>query len=104
VLDDWFVKTVRPRLKGKAFIMRYADDAVIGCERAEDADRIMKVLALRFAKYGLMIHPEKTRLIDFTEPEDGVGKGAVGRGTKDRQETVEQVDTSDNRPVPEEPG
>jgi retron-type reverse transcriptase len=50
---------------------RYADDVVIGCERKEDADRIMKVLALRFAKYGLTIHPEKTRLIDFTEP----GKG-----------------------------
>jgi group II intron reverse transcriptase/maturase len=75
VLDDWFVKTVKPRLKGKAFMVRYADDAVIGCERAEDADRIMKVLALRFTKYGLTIHPEKTRLIDFTEPEDGAGKG-----------------------------
>jgi group II intron reverse transcriptase/maturase len=75
VLDGWFVKTVRPRLKGKAFMVRYADDAVIGCEKAEDAERIMKVLALRFAKYGLTIHPEKTRLIDFTEPEGGVGKG-----------------------------
>jgi hypothetical protein len=75
VLDDWFVKVVRPRLKGKAFMVRYADDAVIGCERAEDAERIMKVLALRFAKYGLTIHPEKTRLIDFSKPEDGAGKG-----------------------------
>jgi hypothetical protein len=55
--------------------VRYADDAVIGCEQAEDAERIMKVLALRFAKYGLTIHPEKTRLIDFSEPEDGVRNG-----------------------------
>ncbi|MDR1306611.1 MAG: hypothetical protein LBK74_03440, partial [Treponema sp.] len=75
VLDGWFVKEVQPRMEGRAFMVRYADDAVIGCERAEDADRIMKVLALRFAKYGLTIHPEKTRLIDFTGPEDGSGKG-----------------------------
>jgi group II intron reverse transcriptase/maturase len=75
VLDDWFVTVVQPRLKGKAFMVRYAEDAVIGCEQTEDAERIMKVLALRFAKYGLTIHPEKTKLIDFTEPGDGTGKG-----------------------------
>jgi hypothetical protein len=75
VLDGWFVKEVQPRMKGRAFMVRYADDAVIGCERKEDADRIMKVLALRFAKYGLTIHPEKTRLIDFTDPGNGERKG-----------------------------
>jgi hypothetical protein len=101
-------------------MVRYADDAVIGCEKAEDAERIMKVLTLRFAKYGLRIHPEKTRLIDFTEPEDGTGKGEfhlpgfyplldevkegeVDSGTQDRQKTVGQVDTSDNWLVPGEP-
>jgi retron-type reverse transcriptase len=47
----WFVETVKPLLKGKSFMVRYADDAIIGCEKKEDADRIMKVLALRFAKY-----------------------------------------------------
>jgi group II intron reverse transcriptase/maturase len=75
VLDNWFITTVRPRLKGKAFMVRYADDAVIGCEKKEDADRIMKVLALRFTKYGLTIHPEKTKLIDFTEPTGTARKG-----------------------------
>jgi hypothetical protein len=50
VLDGWFVKEVQPGMKGGAFMVRHADDAVIGCERKEDADRIMKVLALRFAK------------------------------------------------------
>jgi len=75
VLDDWFVKTVKPRLHGKAGIVRYADDAVIICELKEDADRIFKVLGARFEKYGLKIHPEKTRVLDFTKPGDGQGKG-----------------------------
>jgi hypothetical protein len=74
-LDDWFVKTVKPRMKGKAAMVRYADDAVIMCELKEDAERIYKVLGARFEKYGLKIHPEKTRLLDFTKPKDGQGKG-----------------------------
>jgi group II intron reverse transcriptase/maturase len=75
VLDEWFVKTVKPRLRGKAGMLRYADDAVIICELKEDAERIYKVLGLRFKKYGLEIHPEKTRLLDFTKPKDGQKKG-----------------------------
>jgi group II intron reverse transcriptase/maturase len=75
VLDDWFVKVVKPRMKGKASMVRYADDAVILCELKEDAERIYKVLGARFEKYGLTIHPEKTRLLDFTKPKDGQGKG-----------------------------
>jgi group II intron reverse transcriptase/maturase len=75
VLDDWFVKVVQPRMKGKTFLVRYADDAVIGCENREDAERILKVLAARFEKYGLQLHPEKTRLLDFTKPAEGQRKG-----------------------------
>jgi group II intron reverse transcriptase/maturase len=75
VLDDWFVTVVQPRLEGKSFMVRYADDAVIGCEKKEDTDRIMKVLALRFAKYGLTIHPEKTKLVDFRKPAGDSRKG-----------------------------
>jgi len=75
VLDDWFEKVVKPRMKGKAAMVRYADDAVIMCELKEDADRIFKVLGARFEKYGLKIHPEKTRLLDFTKPGEGQGKG-----------------------------
>jgi len=56
-------------------MVRYADDAVIICELKEDAERIYKVLGARFEKYGLKIHPEKTRLLDFTKPRDGQGKG-----------------------------
>jgi len=75
VLDDWFVETVKPRMRGKACIVRYADDAVIVCELKDDAERIYKVLWQRFEKYGLTIHPEKTRLLDFRKPRDGQGKG-----------------------------
>jgi group II intron reverse transcriptase/maturase len=69
VLDEWFEKEVKPRLKGKAFLIRYADDAVLGFERGEDARRVNFVLPKRFEKYGLTIHPEKTRLLDFRKPE-----------------------------------
>jgi len=75
VLDDWFVTTVKPRMMGKAGIVRYADDAVIICKLKEDAERIYKVLGQRFEKYGLKIHPEKTQLLDFTKPGSGQRKG-----------------------------
>lgn len=71
VLDLWVEKQVDPVMRGKIFLVRYADDFVIGFERADDADRVMRVLAKRFAKFGLTIHPEKTRLLRFMPP--GVG-------------------------------
>ena len=69
VLDEWFEKEVRPRLKGEAFLIRYADDFVIGVAREDDARRIMEVLPKRMSKYGLTVHPEKTRLVRFQPPE-----------------------------------
>jgi RNA-directed DNA polymerase len=68
VLDEWFEREVKPRLGGRAFLIRYADDFVIGFTREEDARRVSKVLPQRFQKYGLAIHPEKTRLIPFQQP------------------------------------
>lgn len=68
VLDQWVEKQVEPVMLGKIFLVRYADDFVIGFERAEDAHRVMRVLAKRFAKFGLTIHPEKTRLLRFMPP------------------------------------
>jgi group II intron reverse transcriptase/maturase len=65
VLDQWFDQEVRPRLKGEAFLIRYADDFVIGTAREDDARRIMDVLPKRMSKYGLTVHPEKTRLVRF---------------------------------------
>jgi len=73
VLDVWFETQVKPLLKGRAFLIRYADDFVIGFELEEDARRVMAVLPKRFAKYGLTIHPHKTKLVDFRRPRKGCG-------------------------------
>jgi group II intron reverse transcriptase/maturase len=69
VLDVWFERDVRPRLKGRAFMIRYADDAVLAFSCEEDARRVFDVLPKRFGKYGLTLHPEKTRLIEFRRPD-----------------------------------
>jgi group II intron reverse transcriptase/maturase len=68
VLDEWFVQDVRPRMNGRVFLVRYADDFVIGFTDESDARAVMDVLPKRFGKYGLMIHPEKTRLVPFQRP------------------------------------
>jgi len=68
VLDIWFEQDVKPRLGGRAFLVRYADDFVIVVEREEDARRIYDVLPKRFGKYGLDLHPVKTQLLDFRRP------------------------------------
>jgi group II intron reverse transcriptase/maturase len=71
VLDVWFEREIKPRLKGRAVLIRYADDAVLGFSEEEDARRVLAVLPKRFGKYGLSLHPEKTRLIDFRRPRGG---------------------------------
>jgi RNA-directed DNA polymerase len=68
VLDEWFESEVQPRLKGRSFLTRFADDFVIGCELEADAQKIMGVLPKRFARFGLRIHPTKTTLIVFRKP------------------------------------
>jgi RNA-directed DNA polymerase len=65
VLDAWFENEVKPRLRGAAHEIRFADDAVLCFQYKKDAQRVMEVLPKRFAKYGLTIHPEKTRLLEF---------------------------------------
>jgi RNA-directed DNA polymerase len=68
VLDVWFEWDVKPRLKGRAFLVRYADDFVMGFACEEDARRVLEVLPKRFGKYGLTLHPDKTRLVPFRRP------------------------------------
>lgn len=68
VLDTWFETTVRPRLRGQAFLVRYADDFVLICELESDANRIFEALPARFREHGLELHPDKTRLIPFRRP------------------------------------
>ena len=75
VLDKWFVEEVKPRMKGRCFMVRFADDFVIGTEREDDAERLMEVLPKRFTNYGLELHPEKTRLLDFRKPPQEADRG-----------------------------
>ena len=78
VLDRWFVDEVRPRMRGSAALVRYADDAVFCFEHRSDAERVMSVLDKRLARFGLELHPGKTRLLDFRCPPEGqkAGKSA----------------------------
>jgi RNA-directed DNA polymerase len=68
VVDTWFTRDVLPRLLGRAQLVRYADDMVFVFEKEEDARRVYNVLPKRFARYGLTLHPEKTRMVKFTRP------------------------------------
>jgi RNA-directed DNA polymerase len=81
VLDEWFRREVQPRLRGRAFVIRYADDFVLGFASEADARRVLEVLPKRFGKYGLALHPDKTRLVPFVRPS-------------------EQPDTKDDEPRP----
>jgi RNA-directed DNA polymerase len=65
VLDEWFEGEVRPRLKGKGALVRFADDAILAFETYYDAKRVLDVLGKRFERYELRLHPDKTRFIDF---------------------------------------
>jgi group II intron reverse transcriptase/maturase len=77
VLDLWFTEVVKPRMRGKAVLVRYADDAVFGFERRDDAERVRAVLEKRMARFNLRLNPDKTRLLDFRRPgkSRGGGKG-----------------------------
>jgi group II intron reverse transcriptase/maturase len=68
VLDDWFVKELQPLLKGKSFLIRFADDFIIGCQLEGDARRALELLKERFEEFALSLHPEKTKLIPFGRP------------------------------------
>jgi len=68
VLDTWFETEVKPRLQGRGFLIRYADDAVLVFSSEDDARRVMEVLPQRFGRYRLTLHPEKTRLVKFIRP------------------------------------
>jgi RNA-directed DNA polymerase len=84
VLDVWFDREVKPRLAGKAALFRYADDAVFLFATETDAQRVLEVLPKRLGRYGLELHPDKTRLVDFRRPDRFAPAGAdVGPGTFD---------------------
>ena len=75
VLDRWFAEEVKPRLRGKAVLVRYADDGVFGFERRDDAERVLAAPRKRMERFGLTPHPKKTRLLDFRRPLRSRGEG-----------------------------
>ena len=68
VLDEWFENEVKPRLRGKGTLVRFADDAVMAFADYRDAQRVLGVLGKRLARYELTLHPDKTRFVDFRFP------------------------------------
>lgn len=68
VLDKWFVTDQRSKAQGESFLVRYADDFVMGFERLEDAQAMERALVARFAAYGLEVNEEKSRLVRFKRP------------------------------------
>lgn len=82
VLDGWFEEEIRAALRGKAVLVRYCDEFVIGFQRRDDAERVMAELGQRLARFGLELHPGKSRLLDFRRP-SGDQKGGKGPGTFD---------------------
>ena len=74
MLDQWFENEVKPRLNKRAFLIRYADDFVIGFRDERDAQRVMEVIPKRFGKYGLTVHPTKTKLVRFLPPSSRQGQ------------------------------
>jgi RNA-directed DNA polymerase len=71
VLDKWFVESVQPACGGRTFMVRFADDFIMGFERLEDVRKVQRVIAKRFARFGLEINTEKTRLVRFGRPPRG---------------------------------
>ena len=68
VLDQWIEEKVKPQALASVVLVRYADDFVILLRNEIDAHALYAALPKRFAKYGLTLHPEKTRLTPFRQP------------------------------------
>jgi group II intron reverse transcriptase/maturase len=73
LLDKWYAEVVLKRIRERSIIVRYADDAILGFENKETAEKVLEALKKRFAKFGLELHPEKTRLIYIGKPKPGSG-------------------------------
>jgi RNA-directed DNA polymerase len=77
VVDEWFTREVQPRLHGPSTLVRFCDDFVMLFAHKEDAERVLAVLGKRLGRFGLQLHPDKTRLVDFRP----VSKTSVGGKT-----------------------
>jgi RNA-directed DNA polymerase len=75
VLDLWFHRVVKPRCRGEACLMRYADDFVCAFQYQEEAERFYQELGQRLGKFGLELSGAKTRVIPFS-PRDDLGRSS----------------------------
>jgi group II intron reverse transcriptase/maturase len=82
LVDRWFEETVKPRLHSRGFLVRFADDMVFVFAEEQDAHRVAKVLPKRFERFGLRLHPEKTRLLEFRPPKGVERPSGVSRGPR----------------------
>jgi RNA-directed DNA polymerase len=80
VLDEWYSREVKVQLRGKSTLVRFADDFVMAFAEVRDAEQVLAMLGQRFERYGLMLHPAKTRFVDFRprRPEGGNHPGTSG--------------------------
>jgi RNA-directed DNA polymerase len=74
VIDKWFQETVKKHCAGKVELFRYADDMVICCRYAKDAERIQRALAQRLNKYKLQLNEDKTHCVSFSRKQCRQGK------------------------------
>ena len=68
VLDKWIKERVAPQLRGPVRLIRYADDFILIFRDEQDARRVYGQLPRRFDEYGLQLHPDKTKLVEFHQP------------------------------------
>jgi group II intron reverse transcriptase/maturase len=83
VLDAWWEKEVLPRLQGQAHMVRFADDVVMVFRYRDEAEQVLRALVKRFARYGLKLNKEKTKLVRHTRPPWDKGKPGPRPGTFD---------------------
>ncbi len=80
VLDTWIEEIIQPKCCGQVKLFRYADDAIICCEKEQDAKRILEVLDKRLAKFNLKLNKDKTKVVPFSKAKAGKG---IQQGTFD---------------------
>src|SRR5690348_1810471 len=84
VLDLWFERVAKPRLRGEAYLVRYIDDFVVCFQYRDDALRLQDALGKRLGKFGLALEPTKTKLVEFGR----FAQRHAGKHGRKRPETI----------------
>ena len=75
VVDLWVQRWRHTQARGDVVVVRFADDFVVGFEHRAEAERFLAELRERFARFGLTLHPDKTRLLEFGRSADRTRRG-----------------------------